>query len=57
VPDKKKYKLLLNSDDKRFGGNGHEIPAEISAQKGECNFKEYHITLDLPPYTATIFVF
>jgi 1,4-alpha-glucan branching enzyme len=57
VPNKKKYKLLLNSDDKRFGGNGHEIPAEIAAEKGECNFKEYHITLDLPPYTAAIFVF
>ena len=57
VPKKKKYKLLLNSDDKQFGGNGHEIPAELTAVKGTCNYKDYHITFDLPPYTAAIFVF
>ena len=57
VPKKKKYKLLLNSDDKRFGGNGHEIPAEISAVNGFCNFKDYNISFDLPPYTAAVFIF
>ena len=57
VPKKKKYKLLLNSDDKRFGGNGHEIPAEISAVKESCNFKDYSISFDLPPYTAAVFIF
>lgn len=57
VPKKKKYKLLLNSDDKRFGGNGHAIPAEISAVKEKCNFKDYSITFDLPPLTAAIFIF
>ena len=57
VPKKKKYRLLLNSDEKRFGGSGHEIPAEIAAVKGECCFKDYNISLDLPPYTAAIFIF
>lgn len=57
VPKKKKYKLLLNSDEKRFGGNGNEIPAEIMAVKEPCNFKDYSISFDLPPYTAAIFVF
>lgn len=57
VPKKKKYKLLLNSDEKRFGGNGHEIPAEITAVKETCNYKDYSISFDLPPYTAAIFVF
>ncbi len=57
VPKKKKYKLLLNSDEKRFGGQGHEIPPEIAAVKEPCNFKDYSITFDLPPYTAAIFVF
>lgn len=57
VPKKKKYKLLLNSDDKRFGGNGHEIPAEITAVKETCNYKDYSISFDLPPYTAAVFVF
>lgn len=31
--EKKKYKLLLNSDEERFGGWGNEIPAEIMAEK------------------------
>ncbi len=57
VPKKKKYKLLLNSDDKRFGGNGNEIPAEIQAQAVECNYKEYSISFDLPPYAAAVFIF
>ncbi len=57
VPKKKKYKLLLNSDEKRFGGNGNEIPAEIMAVKEPCNFKDYSISFDLPPYTAAIFIF
>ena len=57
VPKKKKYKLLLNSDEKRFGGFGNEIPAEIMAVKEECDFKDYSISFDLPPLTAAIFLF
>ena len=57
VPKKKKYKLLLNSDEKRFGGNGNVIPAEINAVKEECDFRDYSITFDLPPFTAAVFVF
>ena len=59
VPKKKKYKLLLNSDDERFGGNGHVIPESISAvkEKEQVNYKDYSITFDLPPYAAAVFVF
>ena len=57
VPKKKKYKLLLNSAEERFGGLGGEIPAEVSAVKEPCNNQEYSITLDLPPYSAAVFVF
>ena len=57
VPKKGKYKLLLNSDEKRFGGFGNVIPGELIAQKEECDFKDYAIMFDLPPLTAAIFVF
>ena len=57
VPKKKKYKLLLNSDAKEFGGNGAEIPAEISAEKILSNGKEYSIGFDLPAYGAVHFLF
>lgn len=57
VPKKKKYKLLLNSDDKQFGGQGMEVPTEVSAVKDQCDYRDYSITLDLPPYSAMVFVF
>ena len=57
VPKKKKYKLLLNSDDVRFGGQGMEVPAEITSVKESCDYRNYSLTLDLPPYSALSFVF
>ncbi|MBR6390209.1 MAG: 1,4-alpha-glucan branching protein GlgB [Lachnospiraceae bacterium] len=57
VPVKKKYKLVLNSDDKRFGGNGNEVPAEISARAGDCVQQKQYLVMDLPPYTALVFKF
>lgn len=57
VPKKKKYKLLLNSDDVRFGGQGMEVPAEITSVKESCDYRNYSLTLDVPPYSALIFVF
>ncbi len=57
VPKKKKYKLILNSDDTCFGGNGGEIPKEITAKAKETDGKPYSITFDLPPYGAAVFQF
>lgn len=57
VPKKKKYKLILNSDDTRFGGQGAQVPEEITAVQEVCDYKDYSITLDIPAYTALTFVF
>ena len=57
VPKKKKYKLLLNSDDIRFGGQGTEVPAEITSVKENCDYRDYSLTLDVPPYSALVFGF
>ena len=57
VPKKKKYKLLLNSDDVKFGGNGSVIPSEITAKAEPANYKDYSITFDLAPFSAAVFVF
>jgi len=54
---KKKYKLLLNSDEERFGGWGNEIPKEIVAKNVPSHGREYSITFDLPPLGAAVFVF
>ena len=57
VPKKKKYKLLLNSDDVKFGGHGSFIPAELTAEEEPANYKDYSITFDLAPFSAAVFVF
>ncbi len=57
VSKKKKYRLLLNSDEKRFGGWGNEIEKEILAEAVPCQGREYSISVDLPPYGAAVFVF
>ena len=57
VPRKGKYKLVLNSDEKRFAGNGAELPAEIKAQEFECDGRQYAIKFDLPPYGAAVYSF
>jgi 1,4-alpha-glucan branching enzyme len=57
VPKKGKYKLLLNSDEGRFGGNNGEIPKTITAVEGECDRREYHIEFTLPAYGAAVFTF
>ncbi len=57
VPAKKKYKLLLNSDDERFGGFGNIVPAEIMARTFPYHYQDQSITVDLPPYAALVFVF
>ena len=57
VDKKKKYKLLLNSDDVDFGGNGGTIPKEITAKAVKCDNKPYSLTFDLPAYGAALFLF
>ena len=55
VPDKKKCKLLLNSDEVRFGGNGNEIPAAITPTAEECDNLPYRIKFNLAPCSAAVF--
>lgn len=57
VPCNTKYKLLLNSDAAEFGGQGHVIPDTLLPEKEPCDYKEYALTFDLPPYGAAIFKF
>lgn len=56
VHSRKKHKLLLNSDEERFGGKGSEIPAVLTPQAVKCDFKKYSIEFDLPAYGAAVFL-
>ena len=57
VPELKKYKLLLNSDEKRFGGEGLEQPKDIMAEKVSWDGKPYSIPYALPSFGAAVFEF
>lgn len=57
VPKKKNYNLVLNSCEKRFGGNGENVPASILAKAEPCDNRPYRITFDLPAYGAVVFAF
>lgn len=57
VPMKKQYKLILNSDDKKYGGAGVERPLTYKAEKKECDNQPYSFDYPLPPYGVAVFQF
>lgn len=54
---KKKYTLLLNSDEECFGGKGGKVPPALTAKDEEVEGKPYALTFDLPAYGAVVFRF
>lgn len=57
VPRRKQYKLILNSDDKKYGGTGEERPLVYKAEKQECDGQKYSIAYPLPAYGVAVFEF
>ncbi|HCR83843.1 1,4-alpha-glucan branching protein GlgB [Muricomes intestini] len=57
VPRRKQYKLVLNSDEKEYGGAGEERPVVYKAEKKECDGRVYSFAYPLPGYGAAIFEF
>ncbi|MBQ7582145.1 MAG: alpha amylase C-terminal domain-containing protein, partial [Lachnospiraceae bacterium] len=57
VPELKKYKLLLNSDEERFGGNGQAADEWYVAEDIPWDTQKYSISYPLPAYGAAVFVF
>ena len=57
VPKRKQYKLLINSDELKYGGTGQERPLVYKAVKSECDGRPYSFGYDLPPYGVAIFEF
>jgi 1,4-alpha-glucan branching enzyme len=58
VPVKGRYKLVLNSTEKQYGGFGDTpVPEVIKAAKGECDFRDKYLEFDLPAYGGLVFEF
>jgi 1,4-alpha-glucan branching enzyme len=45
---KGKYKIVFNSDDKKFGGNGFLRKKIFNTRKQSSHGKEYSLTVDIP---------
>ena len=55
VPEKKTYKLILNSDAAEFGGSGAERRLSYKAKEKECDGRKYSFAYPLPAYGVAIF--
>ena len=57
VPRRIQYKLILNSDEKKYGGEGKERELIYKAKKQECDNRPYSFAYDLPAYGVAVFEF
>lgn len=54
--DKGEYKIIINSDDKKFGGSGIIKSKTYKTAKKTAHGREYSIKFDLPAFTGICFV-
>jgi 1,4-alpha-glucan branching enzyme len=57
IPQKKNLKLILNSNEKRFGGTDKEGTKSFKAEKKPCDGKEYSIGYSMKPFSSAVFLF
>ena len=57
VPKRKQYRLILNSDEEKYGGTGKKRPAVYKAEKSECDGRPNSFAYPLPAYGVAIFEF
>lgn len=57
VPRRKQYKLVLNSDEEKYGGTGEVRPLVYKAVAQECDGRPYSFAYSLKPYGVAIFEF
>ena len=55
VPLKKQYKLIFNSDEKKYGGEGVNRPLVYRAVKKECDNRPFSFAYPLPAYGVAVF--
>lgn len=57
VPRRKQYKLILDSDEKKYGREGKVRPEIYKSVKKECDGRPFSFAYDLPPYGVAVFEF
>ncbi len=57
VPENKKLKLILNSEDPKFGGKDSKRKTQYVPVEEECDGQDYSIEYPLPPYGVAVFTY
>ena len=52
VPEKATYRVILNSDDEKYGGKGGGTKTQATSKKKESHGKPFSLTLDLPGFSC-----
>ncbi|PWV52796.1 1,4-alpha-glucan branching enzyme [Nocardiopsis sp. L17-MgMaSL7] len=55
LPSEGRWTSVLNSDDPRFGGSGHEAPTSVETQAQEWHGQPFSAEITLPPLAAVWF--
>ena len=55
VPTKRQCKLVLNSDEKEYGGSGEKRTESYKPVKKECDGQKYSFAYPLPAYGVAVF--
>ena len=55
VPWPGKYKEIFNSDNVRYGGEGHVNPRVKNAKQDECDGREWSVRITVPPLGISVF--
>ena len=55
VPQSGTYRLILNSDEAKYGGHGEAKKKSYKAIKGECDGRPFHLEYPLPAYGVAVF--
>ena len=55
VPTKRQCKLVLNSDEKEYGGSGEKRTEIYKPVKKECDGQKYSFAYPLPAYGVAVF--
>ena len=55
MPVKKRLKLVLDSDEAQYGGDGMKHAKTFTPKEGECDGKPYRVDYPLPAYGVAVF--
>ncbi|MFA9376902.1 MAG: 1,4-alpha-glucan branching protein GlgB [Lachnotalea sp.] len=57
IPENKKLRLILNSNEKRFGGSDKDGTKSIKVEKKSCDGREYSVGFSMKAFSGVVFLY